>query len=74
MALAWQSLGQNVRRTFGQAGSEAQPEARARGPARILAEVEPPRVDVELTACPLQVLRRDFVAPSLAQLGSRAHL
>ena len=58
---AWQSLGQNVRRAFGQADSETQPEARARGPARILAEVENQRFEVELIACPLGILCCDFV-------------
>ena len=66
---AWQSLGQNVRRAFNQARGEAQPEARTCGPARILAEVENHRFEVELIACPLGILSCDFVVSQLGAIG-----
>ena len=64
---AWQSLGQDARCAFGQSGGEAQPEARTCGLARILAEVDNLRFKVELAACPLGILCRDFV---VSQLGA----
>ena len=66
---AWQILGQNVRRVFNQAGGEAQPEARTCDPARILAEVENQRFEVELIACPLGILYRDFIVSQLGAIG-----
>ena len=66
---AWQSLGQNVRRAFGQARGEAQPEARTCGPARILADVENHWFEVELIACPPGILCYDFVVSQLGAIG-----
>ena len=64
-AVVWESLGESVRPTLGQAGCKAQPEAGARGPPRKLAEVQRPRIEVELALCTLRVLRQDLVFPQL---------